>query len=92
MLSKEVRHRGVTGPLRCGMPRRAAGTFEHNNEFYPDVDDTGQVLLALNKVDGSRASASGSMTDAFEAGDRVDLRDAVPEWRLGERSTKITPR
>ena len=24
--------------------------FEFNNEFYPDVDDTAQVLLALNRV------------------------------------------
>ena len=28
--------------------------FEFNNQFYPDVDDTGQVLLALNKVDNPR--------------------------------------
>jgi len=28
--------------------------FEFNNEFYPDVDDTGQVLLALNRVDNPR--------------------------------------
>jgi squalene-hopene/tetraprenyl-beta-curcumene cyclase len=28
--------------------------FEFNNEFYPDVDDTAQVLLALNKVDNPR--------------------------------------
>ena len=25
--------------------------FEHNNEFYPDVDDTAQVLLALNHIE-----------------------------------------
>jgi squalene-hopene/tetraprenyl-beta-curcumene cyclase len=28
--------------------------FEFNNEFYPDTDDTAQVLLALNKVDNPR--------------------------------------
>jgi squalene-hopene/tetraprenyl-beta-curcumene cyclase len=28
--------------------------FEFNNEFYPDVDDSAQVLLALNKVDNPR--------------------------------------
>ena len=28
--------------------------FEYNNEFYPDTDDTAQVLLALNKVDNPR--------------------------------------
>jgi len=28
--------------------------FEFNNEFYPDVDDSAQVLMALNKVDNPR--------------------------------------
>ena len=28
--------------------------FEFNNEFYPDTDDTAQVLLALSKVDNPR--------------------------------------
>ena len=28
--------------------------FEFNNEFYPDVDDSAQVLLALNNVDNPR--------------------------------------
>ncbi|HEY1498805.1 MAG TPA: squalene--hopene cyclase [Acidobacteriaceae bacterium] len=53
MLSKEVRHKGDWAVKN----RRAAPGgwyFEHNNEFYPDVDDTAQVLLALNKVDNPR--------------------------------------
>ena len=28
--------------------------FEFNNEFYPDVDDSAQVLLALNRVSHPR--------------------------------------
>ena len=53
MLSKEVRHKGDWAVKN----RRAAPGgwyFEFNNEFYPDVDDTGQVLLALNKIDNPR--------------------------------------
>ena len=53
MLSKEVRHRGdwaVT--VRNAEP--GGWYFEHNNEFYPDTDDSAQVLLALNKVDNPR--------------------------------------
>jgi squalene-hopene/tetraprenyl-beta-curcumene cyclase len=53
MLSKEVRHKGDWAVKS----RRAAPGgwyFEFNNEFYPDVDDTGQVLLALNKIDNPR--------------------------------------
>ncbi len=53
MLSKEVRH---TGDWAVKAPKTEPGGwyFEFNNEFYPDTDDTAQVLLALNKVDNPR--------------------------------------
>jgi squalene-hopene/tetraprenyl-beta-curcumene cyclase len=53
MLSKEVRHKG---DWAIKVPRTEPGGwyFEFNNEFYPDTDDTAQVLLALNKVDNPR--------------------------------------
>jgi squalene-hopene/tetraprenyl-beta-curcumene cyclase len=58
LLSKEVRHKGDwavkvrdTGP--------GGWYFEFNNEFYPDTDDTAQVLMALVKVDNPRAQAQG---------------------------------
>ena len=53
MLSKEVRHKGDWAvKSRHAVP--GGWYFEFNNEFYPDVDDTAQVLLALNKVDNPR--------------------------------------
>ncbi len=53
MLSKEVRHKGDWAEkVRNTEP--GGWYFEHNNEWYPDVDDTAQVLLALNKVDNPR--------------------------------------
>src|SRR5271170_6996949 len=53
MLSKEVRHKG---DWAVKVPHADPGGwyFEFNNEFYPDVDDSAQVLLALNKVDNPR--------------------------------------
>jgi len=53
MLSKEVRHKG---DWAVKVPNTEPGGwyFEYNNEFYPDTDDTAQVLLALNKVDNPR--------------------------------------
>ncbi len=53
LLSKEVRHKG---DWAVKVPRTQPGGwyFEFNNEFYPDTDDTAQVLLALNKVDNPR--------------------------------------
>ena len=53
MLSKEVRHKGDWAvKVRKAAP--GGWYFEYNNEFYPDVDDTAQVLLAMNKVDNPR--------------------------------------
>jgi len=53
MLSKEVRHKGDWA-VKNRKAEPGGWYFEFNNEFYPDVDDTAQVLLALNKVDNPR--------------------------------------
>ena len=53
ILSKEVRTKGDWAEkVRNVEP--GGWYFEFNNEFYPDIDDTGQVLLALNCVDNPR--------------------------------------
>jgi len=53
LLSKEVRHKGDWAEkVRNVEP--GGWYFEFNNEFYPDVDDTGEVLLALKAVDNPR--------------------------------------
>jgi squalene-hopene/tetraprenyl-beta-curcumene cyclase len=53
LLSKEVRHKG---DWAVKVPNTDPGGwyFEFNNEFYPDTDDTAQVLMALIKVDNPR--------------------------------------
>jgi squalene-hopene/tetraprenyl-beta-curcumene cyclase len=53
LLSKEVRHKG---DWAVKVPNAEPGGwyFEFNNEFYPDTDDTAQVLLGLSKVDNPR--------------------------------------
>ncbi len=55
--------------------------FEFNNEFYPDVDDSAQVLLALNKIDNPRERYQYDVSQA-RAG--LDFRHAVQERRLGQ--------
>jgi squalene-hopene/tetraprenyl-beta-curcumene cyclase len=53
MLSKEVRHKGDwANKVRNCEP--GGWYFEFNNEFYPDVDDSAMVLLALSKVENPR--------------------------------------
>ena len=53
LLSKEVRHKG---DWANNVPNVEAGGwyFEFNNEFYPDVDDSAQVLMALKCVEHPR--------------------------------------
>jgi len=53
ILSKEVRQKGDWAE-KVKNVEPGGWYFEFNNEFYPDVDDTGQVLLALNNVDNPR--------------------------------------
>ncbi len=50
LLSKEVRQKGDWAE-KVKNVEPGGWYFEHNNEFYPDVDDTGEVLLALKAVD-----------------------------------------
>lgn len=53
ILAREVRHKGDWAEkVRNVEP--GGWYFEFNNEFYPDVDDTGQVLLGLKSVQNPR--------------------------------------
>jgi len=53
MLAKEVRHKGDWA-VKAPNTEPGGWYFEFNNEFYPDTDDTAQVLLALKQVDNPR--------------------------------------
>ena len=55
-LSKEIRRRGdwiVTRP----QAEPSGWAFEFNNEFYPDIDDTAMVMLALRHTPASSRAA-----------------------------------
>lgn len=53
LLSKEVRHKGDWA-VKVPNVEPGGWYFEYNNEFYPDTDDTAQVLMALSKVNNPR--------------------------------------
>jgi squalene-hopene/tetraprenyl-beta-curcumene cyclase len=50
MLKKQITHRG-DWCVKVKNVAPAGWYFEFNNEFYPDIDDTAQVVLALSHVD-----------------------------------------
>jgi squalene-hopene/tetraprenyl-beta-curcumene cyclase len=52
LLTKEVRRKGDWSVKRPNTPP-SGWYFEFANEFYPDIDDTGMVLLALSNSTGS---------------------------------------
>jgi squalene-hopene/tetraprenyl-beta-curcumene cyclase len=49
LLKKQVTHKGDWA-FKVKKAAPAGWYFEYNNEFYPDVDDTAEVLLALSRV------------------------------------------
>ncbi len=50
ILKKQITHPG-DWCVKVKNVAPAGWYFEFNNEFYPDVDDTAQVILGLNRVD-----------------------------------------
>ncbi len=74
LLTKECRRRGDWSVKRPNL-EPSGWYFEFANEFYPDIDDTAMVLLAMRH-------AQGSDTAAFEA----SVNRAV-KWLLGMQSS-----
>jgi len=56
LLSKEVRRKGDWS-LKRPNTEPSGWAFEYSNEFYPDIDDTAMVMLALSQLQASDAVA-----------------------------------
>jgi squalene-hopene/tetraprenyl-beta-curcumene cyclase len=66
LLTKEVRRKGDWSVKRPNV-EPSGWYFEFANEFYPDIDDTAQVLLALARGKGSdRAKQEACMKRAVD--------------------------
>jgi squalene-hopene/tetraprenyl-beta-curcumene cyclase len=73
LLSKEVRRKGDWSVKRPNL-EPSGWAFEFANEFYPDIDDTAMVLLALSHARASDPAAQERAT-----------RRAI-QWLLGMQS------
>lgn len=60
LLSKEVRRRGDWAERVSAEP--GGWFFEHRNAFYPDVDDTIMVAMALRELYGDETRGGSSLT------------------------------
>ncbi|MDR3700447.1 MAG: squalene--hopene cyclase [Candidatus Sulfopaludibacter sp.] len=56
LLAREVRRKGDWSVKRP-KTEPSGWAFEYNNEFYPDIDDTAMVMLALSEAAGSNPPA-----------------------------------
>ncbi|WP_435830081.1 squalene--hopene cyclase [Saccharopolyspora shandongensis] len=62
LLAEEIRVKGDWAVRRPDLPPGGGWAFEFDNDGYPDIDDTAEVLLALNRVDHpDRAVVHGAM-------------------------------
>ncbi|MGW1679934.1 squalene--hopene cyclase [Saccharopolyspora sp. NPDC002376] len=51
LLAEEIRVKGDWSVRRPNLPAGGGWAFEFDNDGYPDIDDTAEVLLALNRMD-----------------------------------------
>jgi squalene-hopene/tetraprenyl-beta-curcumene cyclase len=58
LLDKEVTRRGDWATYVPAAP--GGWFFEYHNEFYPDVDDTAMVLIALSAIQGTEDRGQGT--------------------------------
>jgi squalene-hopene/tetraprenyl-beta-curcumene cyclase len=56
LLSKEIRRSGDWSVKRPNT-EPSGWAFEYSNEFYPDIDDTAMVMLALSRAEASDSTA-----------------------------------
>ena len=81
LLSKEVRRKGDWSVKRPNV-EPSGWYFEFANEWYPDIDDTAQVLLALSQ-------SSASDPEAQKACPQARRRLAAGDARLGRRLGRV---
>lgn len=67
LLGKEVRTKGDWA-VECSAVEPSGWYFEYANEFYPDVDDTTQVLSALARVKFPREREEAACREAVKRG------------------------
>jgi squalene-hopene/tetraprenyl-beta-curcumene cyclase len=98
LLDKEVTRRGDWSAKVKAEP--GGWFFEHHNEFYPDVDDTIMVMMALAEGSGFRVQGSGGREQKSEVrgqrsegwlGQSVAMpqRDEGPAWVAQEKASSL---
>lgn len=61
--------------------------FEFENDMYPDLDDTAEIVMALNKVRMPHLNSNGSRAERRTEGDKRKAIERAVRWLLGMQST-----
>jgi squalene-hopene/tetraprenyl-beta-curcumene cyclase len=83
------------GDWQVKRPDLAPGgwAFEFDNDGYPDVDDTAEVVLALRRFTGCTGGADNSMTRQGAAADNSMTQQAAEtDNSMAQRATEATAR
>ena len=59
--------------------RPGGWAFQYRNDYYPDLDDTAVVVMAMDRA----AEAQSTLQGRHRARRRMGRRPAKPRWRLG---------
>ncbi len=67
LLSKEIKDFRGDWKVKNPHPVASGWAFEYNNKYYPDVDDTAKVLLALRLIDWANEEEKKQLIDRATA-------------------------
>ena len=63
--------------------RPGGWAFQYRNDYYPDLDDTAVVVMAMDRARRERARGAGDVRNGHRARRRMGGGPAEPGWRLG---------
>ncbi len=89
LLTKEVRRKGDWSVMRPNL-KPAGWYFEYANEFYPDIDDTAMVLLALRHAK-ARNSATQKAAEQRALDWLIGMQSKDGGWAAFDADNNWTP-
>ncbi len=89
LLTKEVRRKGDWSVKRPNT-EPSGWYFEFANEFYPDIDDTGMVLMALARTEASDPAAQRACIDRA-VNWLLDMQSSDGGWAAFDVDNNLLP-
>jgi squalene-hopene/tetraprenyl-beta-curcumene cyclase len=88
LLGKECRRKGDWAVTVEAAP--SGWAFEHRNAYYPDVDDTAMVILALRRPNSSSSAGPLTLPPELQIVTEVNSAEATMDSEEAQRRDRIT--